>query len=369
MNKKLFTSLVVILFFGSLVLLNSQEKPNDKKDLKKEGKANFEELTPGAKKAIEKGLEWLSKNQQKSGSFGGGTYPVASTSMAALAFMAGGYFPNRGKYGDNVKNALRFILKNVHKSGFIQEMGLGIYGGSRMHGHGFATLFLAEILGMTHGTENENNEVRNALRKAVKLIEYAQASNGGWTYEPQPSGDEGSVTITQVMALRAARNVGINITKKTIDKGIDYIKKCTDSNGMVRYSLSMGAGRGNSAALTAAGMCVLNYYGEYKDERIKKGLDYLLKTAPCIKGSSDGGDYGWSGHGLYAYYYATIAMYQEGGDYWTKWFPAVRDDLIKKQSSDGSWSDKSYGVDAALATAWAIQILEMPYRYLSIFQK
>ena len=46
---------------------------------------------------------------------------------------------------------------------------------------------------------------------AIVLISRSQSRDGGWLYTPDDAGDEGSVTITQVQALRACRDAGISV--------------------------------------------------------------------------------------------------------------------------------------------------------------
>ena len=75
-----------------------------------------------------------------------------------------------------------------------------------MHGHGFALMFLACVYGMIT-KEALRQKVQAAVRKAVTLTSQGQSLHGGWTYIPG-GGDEGSVTVTQVQALRAAHNAG-----------------------------------------------------------------------------------------------------------------------------------------------------------------
>lgn len=159
------------------------------------------------------------------------------------------------------------------------------------------------------GEGYDRKKVGDALRKAVRLIEKVQQQNGGWLYEPFQMGmEEGSVTVTQVAALRAARNAGIAVSIKTINKGIKYMKKSTRNDGVVIYRLAQPDPR---IGITAAGMSVLNFLGQYRDERIRRGLDFLIKTAPFMGGS--GGDpNGWQVWYYYSSFYATIAMYQEG---------------------------------------------------------
>ena len=44
-------------------------------------------------------------------------------------------------------------------------------------------------------------------------------------------------------------------------------------------------------------------------------------------------------HFFYGHYYAVQAMWHAGRDRWQHWYPAVRDELVKRQKPDGSWAD------------------------------
>ena len=92
-------------------------------------------------------------------------------------------------------------MENTSPSGFIAVPGSATHG--PMYSHGFGTLFLAEAYGMTR-----RPEIREKLRKAVQLIIDTQNNEGGWRYDPSPTGADISVTIMQVMALRGAKDAG-----------------------------------------------------------------------------------------------------------------------------------------------------------------
>ncbi len=325
------------------------------------------EMTPEIQRAVNLGLEWLSKSQSPSGAFGSGSAPVATTAIAGMAFLAGGHLPGRSRYGENTRKALAFILKNAAKSGYINEGGGRNPGGSGMHGHGCATMFLAECHGMTGETPDfETDTLKEKLTAAIRVIERAQHSSGGWTYDPTPSGDEGSVTVTQVQALRAARNAGIQVDPMTIRKAIEYINKSTDSSGQTHYSLSGGH---TTFALTAAGMTVLNYLGAYDNPKIKKGLEIVLRNRPG-SGSNDPNAAGWGGWFFYGNYYASLACYQAGGAVWEKWWPAISRELVRLQSPNGPWKNGESGnYGEAFGTGLALQILQIPNRYTPIYQR
>ncbi|MFQ5590124.1 MAG: prenyltransferase/squalene oxidase repeat-containing protein [Phycisphaerae bacterium] len=271
---------------------------------------------------------------------------VGITGLAALAFMSDGDTPGRGRHGAVVSKCLGFVLAHSSESGLLAaETSHG-----PMYGHGFATLFLAEVYGMTN-----RPEVREALRKAVRLIVSTQNDEGGWRYQPVRADADLSVTVCQIMALRAARNVGVYIDKTVIDKAVDYVKTSQNPDGGFRYMLGSG---GSAFARSAAGVAALQYAGVYAGEEIGKGLEYVRRFAPPQEQSV--------GHYFYGHYYAAQAMFLGGNEYWSRWWPAIRDELIDKQSPEGFWrgqAGQEYG------TAMALIILQMPNRLLPIFQK
>lgn len=326
--------------------------------------AQFQEVTPSMQAAVDKGLAHLAKLQNRNGSFGNGTVPVATTALAGLSFLAGGHTPGRSRHSQVILNAADYLLKCTSKLGYINEGAMRGQGGSGMHGHGYALLFLSQVYGMSDGMSADRVEqLKDALNRAVRLTEQAQAQNGGWIYDPTPSGDEGSVTITQVQALRAVQAAGIRVNMKTIEKAIDYINKTTNDAGQTAYSMSSRGG-GGTPTLTAAGMCVLTYLGQYDNPKIPKGLGFVMKSAKP-KGGMGGG-----GYNFYMYYYATVAMYQGGDAYWREWWPAMRDALLKAQNQNGGWTmgeSASYG--EAFGSGLALLTLQVPYRCLPIFQR
>jgi len=299
--------------------------------------------------AIERGLAWLAERQAADGSFGNLSHygpHVGITALGGMAFMSEGSMPGRGRYGAVVDNCLSFILAHSSESGLLAaETSHG-----PMYGHGFATLFLAEVYGMT-----PRPQVRETLRRAVRLIVNTQNDKGGWRYQPVRNDADISVTVCQVMALRAARNVGVYVDKSVIDQAVDYVKASQNPDGGFRYMLDSG---GSAFARSAAGVATLQYAGVYGGEEIDRGLDYVGRFVPPKEQSV--------GHYFYGHYYAAQAMFLAGDDRWQAWWPAVRAELLEKQDPEGFWQGQAgqeYG------TAMALIILQMPNRLLPIFQK
>ena len=319
-----------------------------------ENKPAKNEITPEMTRSVERGLAYLASSQNEDGSFGRGRYGrhVGIASLAALAFMADGNLPGRGRYGEQVTRALEFVLANKSESGLLAaESTTG-----PMYGHGFATLFLGEIYGMNPN----DSRVRDALVRAIDLILNSQNDEGGWRYNPVPYDADVSVTICQVMAMRSARNAGIKIPKDTIDRAVRYVRDCQNADGGFRYMRQPGSSAWPRAA---AGVASLFYAGVYEDDSIERGLEYLSSNSMI---ANTGGPQ-IQAHYFYGQYYATQAMYLAGGDRWEQWWSRVRDELIAMQSDDGSWIDHQAG--ESYATAMALIVLQMPNRYLPIFQR
>jgi hypothetical protein len=231
-----------------------------------------------------------------------------------------------------------------------------------MYGHGFATLFLAEVSGMVHD-KALREEVNSKLHKAVQLILDSQNIEGGWRYMPSPRDADISVTICQIMALRAARNAGVAVPRSKVDKCVQYVKGCQNrAEGHFRYMRQgIGGGGPQGFARTAAGVVALYSAGIYRGPEVEAGLAFLLRNASAI------GGFGRPDmHYYYGHYYAVQAMYTAGGQYWQKWYPAIRDELIGRQQNDGSWVDQ---ICIHYATAMACIILQVPNNYLPILQK
>ncbi len=344
------------------------DEPAGRGETLPDGSAAKGMITPEADHAIEAGLAYLDRRRRHDGSFGTNAYTgnVAVSSLAALAFMAGGHQPGRGAYGRAVTDALRFVFSQENRAGnhpgFLHNPAATPHG--PMYGHGFGTLFLAEVSGMVHD-RRLRDEVRDKLHLAVRVILDSQNSEGGWRYNPERRDADLSVTVCQIMALRAARNAGVAVPRSCADRCVEYVKRCQDrSEGWFRY-MAQGGMQGHGFARTAAGVAALFSAGIYKGPEVEAGLRFL-KTR-CLPGS--GFDFRGDRpdmHYFYGHYYAVQAMWTAGGAYWAEWYPAIRNELLSRQRSDGSWLDQ---ICAHYATSMACIILQMPNNYLPIMQK
>ncbi|MEM1330910.1 MAG: prenyltransferase/squalene oxidase repeat-containing protein [Planctomycetota bacterium] len=316
------------------------------------------ELTPELDDAVTRGLAALAALQGDDGAFVGGRYGrnVAVCALAGIAFMADGNMPDRGPYAVNVERALDFILESSAENGLLAAESAN----GPMYGHGFATLFLGEVYGTTAGGGDtaRAQRVHDVLVRAVRLIERTQNDEGGWRYNPVPFDADVSVTICQIMALRSARNAGIEVDSSVIDRAVEYVRACQNPDGGFRYQLDGGS---SAWPRSAAGVASLFYAGIYTDEQIDDGVSYLIASALPGRGLAS------RAHYYYGHYYAVQSMYLAGGRAWATWWPAIRRELLDSQAADGTWADASVGT--AYGTAMSLIVLQMPKRYLPIFQK
>jgi len=303
-------------------------------------------------RSIDRGLRWLAARQNSDGAFGVGRgygRNVGVVALGGMAFLASGSTPGRGPYGVEVTRTADFILKASLPSGFINNTEGQSHG--PMYGHGFATLFLAEVYGMCR-----RRDLREKLERAVRMIVACQNNEGGWRYENVPKEADISVTVCQIMALRAARNGGIFVPKDTVDRCIEYVRGCQNRDGGFKYLLKRSSS--SQFARSAAGVVALYSAGVYDDPAITKGLQYLKTRLP--RGF-------FEPHYWYGQYYAVQAMYQAGGDYWETWYSAIRDQLTRDQLPDGSWPDMTFSSE--YATAMALVILQLPNNHLPILKR
>jgi hypothetical protein len=310
-------------------------------------------------RVVNKGLDYLAGSQSDDGSWingGGQAYPVAMTGLAGMGLLAHGDSPTRGKYARNVQGTVEFLVRCATPNGLLtgptQDSGIP------MHGHGFALLFLASVYGMI-SKESLRQQVGNAVRKAVALTSQGQSAEGGWSYIPG-DGDEGSVTVTQVQALRAAHNAGFLVPRAVIEEAVRYLERCRTPEGGIRYSLLSGGGA--RLPISAAAVATLYNAGQFDGPIATDCLKYVWDQFRSSEDWNKGG-----GHAFYTHLYAAQGFYMAGDEYWDAYFPKARDQLIAMQSPDGSWNGD--GIGQVYGTAIATIILQLPFKYLPVFQR
>ncbi len=342
--------------------------------------ARAEELPKKYQDMADLGLEWLSKQQFRDGHWeaNGGQFATAMTGVAGTTLLMEGSTMREGKYADNIRRAVDYLLRHSQPNGLIGEVNAPNQGLGYLYGHGFSILFLSQIYG-----EEDDQEMRrkleDLLNRAVDFAVKSQTSRGGWGYVSAADGndfDEGSVSVTQVQALRAARNSGIVVPKVAIDKVHEYLRKCTTDRGGLIYSLASGGG-GERPTITVAAIASMFSTGEYESKLAKRWLEFVKPQVPIDAAGAD-----QFGHSEYTHYYYAQVIYCLGEDGYAKLFPNSKaedrltwsrykagflDFLARRQNKDGSWTGTPIG--QVWTTSCYLTILQLDKGTLPIYQR
>lgn len=312
---------------------------------------------PKWEQAIENGLRWLAANQTSRGGFAVSMYPTAMTALAGVALLCSGSTATQGPYAKQIRGAIDFLMTKVRPNGLI---GDPITDNRYTYGHGFAMLFLSQVLGEEEDAERRD-ELRETLKKAVEFSGGAQTKMGGWGYVSARDGndfDEGSTTITQVQGLRGCRNAGIEVSKEIIENAKKYIYLCKNPDGGISYSLQ---NRGSSRpAITAAALVSLFNAGDYDSQHVPAMMKYCKDNLYRLESARS------FGHWHYTYLYYSQAVYREGGASWEAFREKLYSRIVREQKADGSWEGD---IGPIYVTSINLTILQLDKGLLPIYQR
>lgn len=305
-----------------------------------------------------KGLEWLRKTQSSRGQWNVQAYPTAMAALAGTAMIASGSTTTQGPYARELARATDYLISKSRSNGLIGDPQTD----SRYtYGHGFAMLFLSQVLG-EEGLIERRDELVDVLSRAVEFSGNAQTPAGGWGYVSAREGnnfDEGSTTITQVQGLRGCRNAGIAVPAKIIEQAKEYIYVCKNPDGGISYSSRQtGSSR---PAITAAALAALYNAGDDASEHIPDMLKYSKDNLHNINDTA-----GAFGHWHYTYLYYSQVVYRQGDDLWLKFRDQLYDRIVSDQRPDGYWEGQIHPV---YVTACNLIMLQLDRGFLPIYQR
>jgi hypothetical protein len=342
--------------------------------------------------AVERALDWLARHQDDDGRWDGGTaryddgtpvkndddftihcpagetcfgacaYWEADTALSGLAlltYLGAGYTHADGRYAVVVSNGLDFLVREQKPDGDLR-------GNSRVVGmycHAMATLALCEAFALTG-----DDHLREPAERAVAFLVRSRARDlMAWRYAPgAPVGDT-SILGWVVMGLKSAKEVGIPIPgEQSVRRGtLLWLDK-------VATGQAMGLGRYQpwepvTPTMTAEAWVCRQFLGVGGP-----GPASTEAAASLLQNDSDRGS-----SNFYYWYYATLALYQHGGEPWSRWNAKMRDRIVGLQSTSGhqtgSWEpdDSPYGAKGGriYCTTLAALTLEVYYRYLRLYDE
>ena len=308
-------------------------------------------------KAIIAAIEWLSKVQEEDGRWdtrkyqAETDYDVGGTALALLCYYGwGARHDQLGKYQNNVKSALSWLLKQQREDGSLARRGM-------MYSHAIATIALCEAYGIT-----KDQQIKSAAVAAINYtINSQHQQRGGWRYSPGQDSDT-SVTGWQFMALHSARMAGIDIPERPFELARRWLDFAGggEKGGLYGYQSPKDISR----AMVATGMfCRQLDLVPPSNEKMVESAN-LMKRYPIRNNNPD----------LYYVYYGTLALYQHQGSIWEEWNNNLKEILpeiqIKTGELAGSWDlsrSNTKGGGRIASTTLSILSLEVYYRILPMY--
>jgi len=313
--------------------------------------------------SVRKGLMWLKKNQKQDGSWSltgpfadpaGVENKVSATAMALLAFQGAGNTHKSGDFKKEVENGWKALKAFQNADGFFECDAAHHH---RLYAQAQATIAACEIYGMT-----KDEQFRPIAQKAIDFAIRAQASEGGWRYEPKIDSDT-SVTGWYVMALQSGMMAGLEVPSPNVGLINEFLDRVQTSGGsMYMYKPGME----QTLTMTAEGLLCRQYLGwKHDDTRMIQGLNYVIANPIDYNDAN-----------VYYWYYATQAAHHMGGSHWKQWnqvmIQTVPQAQVKTGNETGSWSPSgdrwgSHG-GRLYVTCLSIYMLEAYYRHMPLYK-
>ena len=367
-NTPLLASLLVFVLVAVMPSVGATAAPGDRE--------SQEPIDPQrVRAAVEAGLQWLAERQVRegpdAGSWEGGSYPVAVTSLAGLAFLAHGHLPDDERFGPVVRDAMGYVRAAQTPDGYLGARGQSMYI------HAMGTLFGLSYLGMTPDAADEQ-ELAEWCRRAVKLTLEAQEAyklpndQGGWRYSPQSPESDISVTSWQLLSLHAARQCGYEIKPAVFDEAVRYVNSAwiEGEEGQVGFIYRPGVSIPEpEPGVTGAGLGVLRLFNQPRDPRTEQALAFL-DSFPASWGGPQ-----YKGYFYFVNFYMALGYFQHGEERWEPFRRDLYEVLLNHQAGDGRWSfpegtrQQVTQTGDVYATAMALLVLGIENQYLPAYQR
>jgi hypothetical protein len=357
--------------------------------------------------SLKKGLVWMANAQLDNGGWGAGTHShqdvrdphavaadPATTALVGMALLRNGNTLTKGKYAENLKKGLDFLLEAVENTPEQNKYITNLKGTQPQTKLGqnidviLTMQFFTNILSKIDKKDCSCiDRIEDALNKCVRKTQQAQDVDGGIR-------DGGWAPVLQSAlannALESAKDVGAKVDDKVLEKSREYQKSNFDvktnsavtgkAAGVMLYSVS-GSARASAKEARSADSAVAKAKKEGKlkadapvteQNLVVAGMSstqakkyetaYNVRKAATIR-AQDGDvvdGFGSNGGEEYLSYLMTGESLIIGNDNsWKNWFEKMAGRMVQIQSNDGSWQGHHCITSPVFCTATCLLILSI----------
>ncbi|MHC4854165.1 MAG: hypothetical protein ACYTF5_19360 [Planctomycetota bacterium] len=243
--------------------------------------------------AIERGLDWLWRNQVRQGSWAGG---VGATGAALLAFTGDANTMKSGPRKSTIKRGVSWLRMQQGPDGRIGPKGTP----NHLRDHAIATYAICEVQGLSRSAVLKKN-AQSAINYLHLGDEDAPAS--AWT----------------ILCYRAAKDFGLTLDERAPKALRRWLDGHAATAGALLGRFMLGDTPAKHPEMTA--------------------------VARRLHGRIKGYD---------AWFFTSHALFQMGDDHWDPWCEQLRV-WIRKQRDDGSWGDRDERAYATAMMVLALQ--------------
>jgi prenyltransferase beta subunit len=331
---------------------------------------------------VDAALAWLARHQDADGSWdykkyggGGKIWDSGSregiTAVALLAFLGAGHTEKIGRYKNNVRATVKWLMSKQRADG-----GWGVHRKQEyeVYEAALSTLALSESYAMAR-----NAQVGAAAQKGVDHLVSKQEADGSWPHRPWKST---SSMGWFVMALKSAKVAGLKVPNQAFANALKYLESIAEKDadgyyGKVPYAPNKNYFCHKGESMTAVGMVCFLFLGAGNETH--KQASMLAEQPPQW---TPGLGLNGPPQNFYHWYYATLGLFQCGGDPWKVWNQGLKSALLPSQCKggpkDGSLQDVDGSWDPVTlwskiggrvwTTAMGALCLEVYYRYLPMYR-